>query len=94
MKEYFTYILTNLKNTVLYIGVTNNLKLRLIQHTSNKNNSFVYKYNAIKLIYFERYININDAIGREKQLKRWHKEWKWNLVKTINAQLEDMSKYI
>ena len=78
--QYFIYITTNPKKTVLYIGVTNNLNRRLKEHFENGGspNSFAGKHHCYNLIYFEEFKYINKAIEREKQLKRWNrkkKEW-------------------
>lgn len=91
-RNYYLYILTNPFNTVLYIGITNNLVRRLIQHRNHTfNNSFSEKYNLTKLIYFEIYEYIDVAIYREKQLKKWRRQWKNNLIKTINPTWKDLS---
>jgi putative endonuclease len=91
MKSYFVYILTNFTNTVPYIGVTNSIERRLMEHNL-RSNSFVQRYNIKKLVYIEEYKNINEAIAREKQLKNWHKDWKWNLIKEFNSELKDLYK--
>ncbi len=81
-KIYYVYILTN-KSGTLYIGVTNDLKRRSWEHKYKTHESFTQKYNIDKLIYFEEYQNIDDAIAREKQLKNWHRQWKINLIKLV-----------
>ena len=86
---YYVYILTNKNRTVLYTGVTNNLKLRLQQHETKLNlNSFTAKYNVHFLIYFEKFSWIQLAIGREKEIKNLSREKKLNLIKEINPNLE------
>jgi len=68
------YILTNISNDVLYIGVTADLFFRLQKHKSKKHrSSFTSKYNCTKLIYYESFTTIDEAISREKQLKNWHR---------------------
>ncbi len=67
---YYVYILSNQTNTVLYIGVTNDLHRRLYEHKSGQINGFTQKYHIHKLVYFEEYAEINYAIAREKQLKK------------------------
>jgi putative endonuclease len=91
MKEYFVYILSNKNRTVTYIGVTNNLIRRIHEHRNEGINSFTKKYNVFDLVYFEKLNNIDLAIAREKQLKNWRKEWKWNLIKEQNPTLIDLS---
>ena len=80
-KTYFVYIITNKYNTTLYIGVTDNLERRVYEHANQMHSGFIKKYNLYKLIYFEEYSQVLDAIRREKQLKNWHREWKVNLIK-------------
>ncbi|MCH4822065.1 GIY-YIG nuclease family protein [Gramella lutea] len=69
MKEGYTYILANKNRTVFYIGVTSDLKTRLIQHKRGEGSIFTRKYNINDLLYFEEFTNISQAISREKQLK-------------------------
>lgn len=89
-KEYYIYILSNNSNNVLYIGVTNNLMKRVYEHKSKLVKGFTEKYNVNKLIYFEEYKDIKEAIKREKQLKNWHRGWKLNLIKTMNPNFKDL----
>ena len=91
MKNYYTYILTNHEETTFYIGVTSNLPKRFWQHKHKEMKGFSSKYNIVKLVYFEQYTDINNAIAREKQLKRWHREWKINLIKENNPDFNDLS---
>ena len=90
MKQYYIYILTNLSNTVFYIGVTNNLVRRTYQHKNKFADGFTKKYNICKLVYFEIYNDINEAIRREKQLKNWHRDWKINLITEKNSEFKDL----
>ncbi len=71
-----------------YIGVTTNLSKRLNEHYDEIASKFTKKYNVKDLIYFETFSDIEQAIKREKQLKNWHKEWKLNLIKTVNPTLK------
>jgi len=75
---------------MIYIGLTADLKKRIIDHKTEIGSSFTKKYHLKFLIYFEEFSEIHQAIAREKQLKNWHKEWKWNLVKTMNPDLKDL----
>ena len=88
--NYFVYILTNQFNTVFYIGVTNNLERRMLEHKNKLIPGFTKKYKTSKLVYFEATNDIESAISREKQLKNWHHEWKLNLIKKDNPDLEDL----
>ena len=88
----YIYFMTNASNSVLYIGVTSDLTKRVLQHKNHENEGFTDKYNCTKLIYFEEYNDIQTAIEREKQLKKWHREWKNNLVKQMNPEWKDLSE--
>ncbi|WP_178990521.1 GIY-YIG nuclease family protein [Winogradskyella schleiferi] len=88
LKSYYCYILTNKNRTVLYTGYTEDLNIRLKQHKAGKGALFTKKYNISYLVYFEKYEDIQVAKKRERQLKNWHKEWKWNLIKATNPSLK------
>jgi putative endonuclease len=90
MKESYIYILSNKNRTVLYIGVTSNLLVRIENHKIGKGSKFTKKYNVFDLMYFEKFMDVNKAIEREKQLKNWHSEWKWNLIKEKNPNCLDL----
>jgi putative endonuclease len=87
----FVYFMSNAYNNVLYIGVTNNLTRRVAEHKTKINKGFTYKYNCDKLVYYEVFDLIVDAIAREKQLKNWKREWKNELVVKQNEGWEDLS---
>lgn len=89
-KFYYCYILTNKNRTVLYIGYTENLESRLKQHKNGTGAVFTKRYNVTYLIYFEKFEDKNQAKKREKQLKNWHKEWKWNQIKSTNPLLKTL----
>ncbi len=91
MNKYYCYILTNKNRTVLYVGYTDDLKRRVSEHLNGKGAAFTKKYSVTYLIYFEIFETTKDAKLRERQLKNWHKEWKWNLVKEANPNLETLS---
>jgi putative endonuclease len=92
---YYIYILTNKAKTVFYTGVTNNLKIRLTQHTKNVNlNSFTSKYKIHYLLYYEKFTWIQQAIAREKEIKGWRREKKIDLIKTTNPYLEFFNNFI
>ena len=93
MKEKaYVYFMTNKNNEVLYIGVTSNLQQRVLQHKNHIYEGFTDKYNCTKLVYFEECNDIEAAIKREKQLKNWHREWKNNLINSINKDWNDLSE--
>jgi putative endonuclease len=79
-QNYFVYILTNQRHTVLYIGITNDLGRRLWQHGVSRRSHFARQYNTNKLIHFEAFSDPRSAIAREKQLKRWRRSKKEALI--------------
>ena len=84
------YILTNYSRTVLYIGVTSDLYFRIKDHKEKLHpDSFTVKYNCNILVYFEQFSTIEEAIGKEKQLKNWKRSWKINLINSENPNWED-----
>ncbi|HZL26132.1 MAG TPA: GIY-YIG nuclease family protein [Acidobacteriaceae bacterium] len=91
MKPGYTYILGSLTG-VLYIGVTSKLGLRIFQHKSGIFEGFSKTYNCSRLLHFERYEDIRNAIAREKQLKGWRREKKLNLIRTTNPDFKDLAE--
>lgn len=88
---YYIYILTNKSNLRFYIGVTSNLLNRYDEHKTKKfPDSFTAKYNIDKLVYYEIYGDISIALNREKELKKWRREKKINLIKTQNIKFNDL----
>ena len=94
MQKYWIYIITNANRTVLYIGVTNNLFRRCMEHKSGIIEGFTKKYNCHILLYYEEFQQIEDAIAREKELKGWSRSKKDTLIKEKNSTLEDLCKYL
>ena len=94
MKTYVVYILANNPLGTLYIGVTNDLKRRMNEHRLGLVDGFTKKYGLKKLVYVEQFRYINDALTREKQLKRWHREWKINFIEKHNPQWTDLYETI
>lgn len=82
--------MANQRNTVLYTGVTNNLERRVSEHKSKIIKSFTAKYNINKLVYFEEYSSINEALAREKQIKAGSRQKKINLIESINSTWKDL----
>jgi len=89
-KTYFVYILTNWNNQVMYIGVTNNIVRRIYEHKNKLIEGFTSKYNISKLVYYESSNDIRDAITREKEIKKWRREKKNQLVETINPDWKEL----
>ena len=75
---------------VLYTGVTNDLKRRVYEHKQKLVDGFTKKYNVVKLVYYEVFKTIESAIKREKQIKRWRREWKTKLIEKVNPEWEDL----
>lgn len=91
-RQYFIYVLASKKNGTLYIGVTNSIERRIEEHKSKLDlNCFTAKYNITILVYFETFQYIDDAIKREKQLKKWNRQWKINLIEEENKDWKDLS---
>lgn len=90
MIKGFVYILSNKNRTVLYIGATKFLKERVELHIEGRATVFTKKYSVNELLYFEEFSDFHDAFAREKQLKNWHRDWKWNLIKTQNPELKNL----
>ena len=90
MKSYFIYILASKKNGTLYIGVTNNLIRRVFEHKQNLAEGFTKKYSVHTLVYYEHAENIDSALEREKQLKKWRRQWKINLIEKENPNWNDL----
>jgi putative endonuclease len=91
---YYVYILASKRCGTLYIGVTNNLRARLELHRMGKGSAFVQKYQVFRLVYVETYDRAEDAIRREKQLKKWNRDWKIRLIEENNLEWRDLSDLI
>jgi putative endonuclease len=84
------YILASKKNGVLYIGVTSNLQKRVWEHKNNIADGFTQKYFVHRLMYFEQTTDVHSALVREKQLKKWKRDWKINLIEKENPHWKDL----
>ena len=94
-RSFYVYFLTNKSRTVIYIGITNDLKRRMTEHKEAKSlNSFTRRYNVFYLIYFENFDHPSDAINRETQLKKWNREKKEALIKTKNPEWKFLNETI
>ena len=89
-KTYYVYILASKKRGTLYIGVTNDLRKRVYEHKNRLVNGFTKRYNVHILVYYEQTINIESAIQREKQLKKWYRAWKIELIEKQNPEWYDL----
>jgi putative endonuclease len=89
-KQYYVYIMTNSRNTVLYVGVTNDLIRRVYEHKEKLADGFTRKYNIVKLVYYEVFEDIENAILREKQIKAGSRQKKVQLIDSINEEWHDL----
>lgn len=87
---FYVYILTTRKNTVLYVGVTNNVARRVYEHREGLAGGFTKRYSVTKLVYFEGHERPGDAIQRETNIKRWPRQWKIELIESINPGWRDL----
>ena len=92
--SYYVYILASTRYRTLYIGVTNNLGTRLEQHRLGLGSQFVKTYGVLRLVYAECYERAAEAILREKQLKKWRREWKIQVIEKDNPEWRDLSGLI
>ena len=91
MKQPCVYILASREYGTLYIGVTSDLLARIYQHRTNATQGFTSRHSVYRLVRFEFYDTMVEAIAREKQLKRWHHQWKINLIESENPQWVDLA---
>jgi len=89
MKDYFVYILSS-KSKTLYVGFTNILARRIYEHRLGLIGGFTKKYNVNRLVYYEVHPTLTSAVKREKQLKNWHRQWKINLIESVNEEWKDL----
>jgi len=90
-RTYYVYLLTNWNNKVMYVGVTNNLERRVYEHKTKALKGFTEKYNVSKLVYFEHTTDVTAALERKKEIKKWRREKKNNLVHEQNPAWKDLS---
>ena len=90
MENSYVYILTNKRNGTLYTGVTSDLVKRIYQHKNDLAEGFTKKYQTHLLVYFEKHNGIENAILREKQIKKWNRKWKLRLIEEKNPKWNDL----
>ena len=90
MKQYYVYILASKRIGTLYIGVTSVLQKRVYEHKNNLVDGFTKKYNVHDLVYYEIHDDVTQAITREKQLKKWKRNWKLELIEKMNPNWDDL----
>ncbi|WP_411275237.1 GIY-YIG nuclease family protein [Daejeonella sp.] len=91
METFFVYMLTNKYNKVLYTGMTNDLSRRVFEHKNKSAKGFTAKYNCVKLVWFEGHTDADEALTRERLIKRWPREWKNRLVERENGEWRDLA---
>ena len=89
-RRYTVYIMASRRNGTLYVGVTNDLAKRAFQHRNGVGSQFTAKYQVKMLVWYEHYSDINEAIAREKQLKKWERRWKLELIESFNPSWADL----
>lgn len=89
-KQFYVYILASKRNGTLYIGVTSDLVQRIWQHKNKMLEGFTQKYNVDRLVYYEAHSNVESAIIREKQMKKWRRAWKIRLIEGKNSDWKDL----
>lgn len=89
-KGGYVYIVSNKNRTVYYIGVTSNLYARAYEHKNGEGSGFTKKYNCTDLVYYQFFEHIESAIEREKQMKKWKREWKQREIKEFNPSMIDL----
>ncbi|GAA4959575.1 GIY-YIG nuclease family protein [Algibacter aquimarinus] len=92
-ETFYVYMISNRKNGIIYIGMTGNIKQRIIQYKKKYTRGFANKYELDVLVYFEKFEIATDAIKREKQLKKWNRQWKINLINDLNPDWNDLSNF-
>ena len=90
--QYFVYLLASKIRGTLYIGVTNDLQRRVYEHKMEIQKGFTQKYGVHKLVYFETFQNVNEAIERENNMKKWKRDWKIKLIEKENKPWLDLAK--
>jgi putative endonuclease len=92
--SYFVYILASKRYGTLYIGITNNLRRRLEEHRLGLGSSFVRQYRVTRLVHVETFGDPESAIRREKQLKKWNRDWKIRLIEEENLEWRDLANLL
>lgn len=92
MNTFYVYILASQRNGTLYIGFTDDIERRVLEHKQKVVEGFTAKYNVNILVYFEEFNNSEDAILKERQMKKWKRAWKLKLIEKENPNWDDLSK--
>ena len=90
MNSYYVYMMASKRNGTLYIGVTNDLARRVEEHRQGTVGGFTKRYNVHRLVYYEEHRDVEEAIAREKRMKKWRRVWKINLIEDVNPDWHDL----
>ena len=90
MRTYWVYMLCSKRNGTLYIGVTNDLSRRIFEHRNKLVPGFTSRYDVTRLVWYESYENVNEALQREKSMKRWMRAWKLEAIEKMNPDWRDL----
>lgn len=90
--QFWVYILASQRNGTLYIGYTNNLERRVFEHKNKVNESFTKRYKVDKLVYYEEHQYVTNAFKRERQMKSWKRQWKIELIESMNPSWTDLAE--
>ncbi|MBN2019583.1 MAG: GIY-YIG nuclease family protein [Sedimentisphaerales bacterium] len=90
MGEHYVYILASKRKGTLYVGMARDLGKRVVRHKSKRANQFAAKYDVKKLVYYEKYKSLEEAVKREKQVKKWRREWKIQMIEKRNPEWQDL----
>ena len=93
-RRFYVYMLTNFKNTVIYTGVTNDLMRRVFEHRMKLRDGFTKRYNVTKLVYYEEFVDVKNALAREKQIKGGSRKKKIALINRMNPEWKDLFEEI
>ena len=91
---YYVYLTASRKHGTLYLGVTNNLVRRIYEHKTKAKPGFTARYNVVRLVWYERYDDPTNAITREKDIKKWRRDWKIRLIEEENPDWSDLYRSI
>ena len=89
-RTYWVYLLASKPNDTLYLGVTNNLSRRVYEHRMKRTPGFTQRYDVTMLVWYEAYTDVLEAIAREKDIKKWRRAWKINLIREMNPDWRDL----
>jgi putative endonuclease len=93
-RSFHVYILSNRRRGVLYVGITSNIEQRIAAHKGKVVPGFTQRHGVTSLVYVEHYASVHEARAREAVLKRWRRQWKFDLIETLNPEWKDLAEQI